>query len=508
MKEKNEAIKKIKGGCLNKNVAADYDVPPSTLSTWLKSKDKIVKAFEGGASLKMQRLKPCGNENLDQALYTWFVQMTQQGVPVSGPVLREKALRYAKEMDIKVFTASNGRFDGWKNRHDVAFKAISGEVQLCTLEMTASWKESTLPTLLSKYALRDIFNADEFGLFYKALPDKSMHLKAENCVGGKCSKVCLTGLAAASATGEKLPMFVIGKSKKPRCFNGVRNLPRRYLAQSKSWMDSQLFEEWAREQDRKFEREGRKVALVINNCPAHPDIANLKAINLVFLPPNTTCKTEPMDQGVIRATKAYYRASVVRKFIDAVEKGKAAPNISVLDAMTILTGALHKVTPETMENCFKQAGICSEAQTNAINDLDNPSLTLSEEIQSLREAYPEAVPANVNADDVIGMDDAISTSKSSLLRDEEILAEFRSDQEAMEEDEGQDEVEVIEECPKKPTASEIRSAIDVLTSYSLLVNEGAEEIRSHVQQIEALAERTFRSSQRQQTLHSFFVPKQ
>ena len=169
------------------------------------------KAFEGGASSKTQKLKPRGNEDLERALYTWFVQMRRQGVPVSGPVLREKALSYAKEMDIKDFIASNGWFDRWKSRHGVAFKAIAGEAQSCTLEMTASWKESTLPTLLSNYALRDILNADEFGLFYKALPDKSMHLKSEDCVGGKCSKVRLTGLAAANATGEKLPMFVIGK---------------------------------------------------------------------------------------------------------------------------------------------------------------------------------------------------------------------------------------------------------------------------------------------------------
>ena len=130
-----------------------------------------MKAFEGGTSLKTQKLKPCGNENLERALYTWFVQMRRQGVPVSGPVLREKALSYAKEMDIKDFIASNGWFDQWKSRHGVAFKAIAGEAQSCTLEMTASWKESTLPTLLSNYALRDICNADEFGLFYKALPD-------------------------------------------------------------------------------------------------------------------------------------------------------------------------------------------------------------------------------------------------------------------------------------------------------------------------------------------------
>jgi len=56
------------------------------------------------------------------------------------------------------------------------------------------------------------------------------------------------------------------------------------------------------------------------------------------------------------------------------------------------------------------------------------------------------------------------------LTDEEILAEFSSDQEAMEEDEDINEVEIVEECPEKPTASEVRSTIDVLTSYSLFLN--------------------------------------
>ena len=49
----------------------------------------------------------------------------------------------------------------------------------------------------------------------RAQPNKSLHLKNENCVGGKYSKLRLTGLTAANAVGEKLPLFVIGKSKKP-----------------------------------------------------------------------------------------------------------------------------------------------------------------------------------------------------------------------------------------------------------------------------------------------------
>ena len=40
--------------------------------------------------------------------------------------------------------------------------------------------------------------------------------------------------------------------------------------------------------DTKYKKEKRKVALIIDNCPAHPTIDNLKSIELIFLPPNTT----------------------------------------------------------------------------------------------------------------------------------------------------------------------------------------------------------------------------
>lgn len=63
-------------------------------------------------------------------------------------------------------------------------------------------------------------------------------------------------------------------------------------------MDGTLFEEWLRELDRKFTMQGRKIVMVVD-CPAHPDVSELKAINLQFLPPNTT-STQPMDQDAIR----------------------------------------------------------------------------------------------------------------------------------------------------------------------------------------------------------------
>ena len=163
--------------------------------------------------------------------------------------------------------------------------------------MTDPWKKRTLQTILTNYAKTDIYNADEFGLFFKALPKKTLYLKDEKCIGGKHSKIRVTGLAAANMNGDRLPMFLIGKSQQPKCFTNIKKLPCRYRGQKKSWTDSILFEEWVRELDNQFEKQNQKIALIIDNCTAHPEIEVLKAIDLFFLPPNTTSVLQPMDQG-------------------------------------------------------------------------------------------------------------------------------------------------------------------------------------------------------------------
>ena len=230
-------------------------------------------------------------------------------------------------MNVENFKTSDGWLDRWKKRFNVSFKTVSVESNPFTDEMIAPWDQTTLPTILSKYDLNQIYNADESGLFYPVQPNKSLHLKNENCVGGKHSKLRLTGLTAANAVGEKLPLFVIGMSKKPRYFKHIKHLPCRYRSQKKSWMDSILFEEWVREVDRRFTKEGRKIVLLVDDCPAHPSIDNLVSTELIFLPPNTTSKLQPMDQGVIRSLKAHYKTMTIKRLIEAIEKKKTTSRI-------------------------------------------------------------------------------------------------------------------------------------------------------------------------------------
>ena len=72
--------------------------------------------------------------------------------------------------------------------------------------MVNAWSETSLPALLYNYDLKDIYNADEFGLFYHCVPNKTYQLRSEKCPGGKVSKVRITGMASVNAAGDKLPM--------------------------------------------------------------------------------------------------------------------------------------------------------------------------------------------------------------------------------------------------------------------------------------------------------------
>ena len=108
-------------------------------------------------------------------------------------------------------------------KHGKTFKEVSGKSEKVTKEMTAPLEETALSTILARYQLKDIFNADEFGLFYEALTSKSLHFRGKHCSGEKLTKVRLTGMTASNALGEKIPMFYIGKSANRGCFKHFRN---------------------------------------------------------------------------------------------------------------------------------------------------------------------------------------------------------------------------------------------------------------------------------------------
>ena len=171
-------------------------------------------------------------------MFKWLLVVRSRDVAVSALVFKIKAIEFAEKMNVENFKVCDGWIDQRKKRFNESFKTVSDESNACTDEMVALLEQTTLPTILSKYDLNQIYNVDELGLIYCIQPNKSLHLKNENCIGGKLSKLRLTWLTVANAVGGKLSLLVIGKSKKLQGFKHIKHLPCWYHSQKKSWMGS------------------------------------------------------------------------------------------------------------------------------------------------------------------------------------------------------------------------------------------------------------------------------
>ena len=205
-------------------------------------------------------------------------------------------------------------------------------------------------------------------------------------------------------------------------------------------MCSTLFEEWVRELDVKFQKEVRKIALIIDNCPAHPTIADLSNAKLIFLPANTTPASQSMDQGVIKCLKAFYRRRLVNLRIKRLEQGQDLPKISILRALQLLVASWNDVTKTTIVNCFGIAKTSAKDQVNAAEDSDDPFKELENDLTELRKIDPTLVPQDLTAQEIVDVDINIITTDNPET-DEEILESVRSDKD--EETDGDDSLEIM-----------------------------------------------------------------
>ena len=101
-------------------------------------------------------------------------------------------------------------------------------------------------------------------------------------------------------------------------------------------MCGELFEEWLHVLNIKFHHKEWKVVMIIDNCPAHPYIENVKAMTVVFLPKNTTSITQPIDQGIIRSLEAKYCTILVCCIITVLDNNKAILKVNIVEAMYML----------------------------------------------------------------------------------------------------------------------------------------------------------------------------
>ena len=166
------------------------------------------------SSTKKRNLRDESGQQLDEQVYEWFVAQRSKNIPISGPLLQERARQISLELggaSTGTFKGSNGWLQKFRKRHGIKHRVICGESATVDPAIVDDWKER-LPLIIGKYAPNDVYNADETGLFFKALPDRSLVMAKETCKGGKRSKERFTVLLCTNMTGtDKLQPLIIGK---------------------------------------------------------------------------------------------------------------------------------------------------------------------------------------------------------------------------------------------------------------------------------------------------------
>ncbi|XP_070392420.1 tigger transposable element-derived protein 6-like [Dermacentor albipictus] len=416
-------LKDLSQGAKNHELVKKYSLSKSTISTILKEKDKIYKSAATDSATR-KRLRKATYADVEDALLKWFLDTRARNVPISGPLMLSKAKDLAFLLDFPDFSPCNGWLHRFKLRHGIILKTINGESASVSDEDINTWMSKNLARV-SSYAERDVYNADETALFYQMLHGKTHAMKGDKCAGGKHSKVRITVLLCTNMDGSNrcLP-FVIGKSKRPRCFRTY--VPVRYRHNSKSWMTRELFAEWLIDFDSSMAKKGRKVLLILDNCTAHHVQAVLSAVELLFLPPNVTSKAQPLDMGVIRSFKAAYRPRVVLRMLIAVDRPAAnVPlQVSLYSAIEMIKAAWIEVTPECIRNCFRKAGF-ADAPEAGIED--------TEQSQPDDDLWRRVVDANLAGcdldwQDFVDVDDAAEVAESFC--DETAVREVRASSDA------------------------------------------------------------------------------
>lgn len=452
--EKVAAIREVEKGVKKKSqIAKDFGIPPNTLSTYLKNKDKILNSAINENGKDRKRARGPENPDVDECVLKWFKQARDKKIPLSGPLVRAKAEEFASGLDKGDFKASTGWLDGFKERNNISFKTVCGESGSVDEQAADVWKTDVLQ-MIEETPANNIFNVDETGLFYKCTPDKTLTFKGERCSGGKHSKERVTLLIGANMDGtEKLPLLMVGKSKNPRCLKHVKTMPIDYKGNKKAWMTSEIFEEWLLKVDKIFCKQNRKILLFVDNCTAHNCIPLMENVKVVFFPPNMTSVVQPMDQGVIKNFKHFYRRLVVQNilsgsFLDKHDKVK----INVLEAARMCHSAWTQVTEKTIVNCFRKAGFTKKADKNKDVEEYVPALAGWENV---------GLEAGVSFEEFVNLDENVAVCGE--LTDAEILTEVTTKKTDNSSDEEEERPELAEK--PIPTSSEALDHLQELRRY-------------------------------------------
>ncbi|KAJ8890201.1 hypothetical protein PR048_009709 [Dryococelus australis] len=262
-----------------------FGLPFSTLTMILSKTTEIRKQSSkfGTSRTKFKSGRESSFKEIEDVLFSWYQQARASNIPVD----REKRPQIALRFGVENLSVSNGWLTGFKVCHCVGCKKLFGEISAVSNKTAHRWF-CNLPKILEGYKPEDICNANETGLFYNCLRNKTFSIKGEVCQGGK------------------IPL------------KNTKFLHFKYCANKKALMIVMIFTFFLHALSNRMGVCSRK--MFVNNCAAHPKgVTFLRYVKMVFYPPNCTSMCLPLDMGVIKCLKHEFQRMLVWKFVGLLD---------------------------------------------------------------------------------------------------------------------------------------------------------------------------------------------
>ncbi|CAI5991658.1 unnamed protein product [Closterium sp. NIES-64] len=321
--------------------------------------------------------------DMERAMARWIANAGPAGVPLTLATIRDHVATMARANGVPAtFRVSIGWVRRALRRQGVRCMSAVSEAADQDMNAVRTAREK-LPQLLMQLGVRprDTFNFDETVLFISVLPRKTYG--TGRSAGRKAPKERLTVVFLVNAEGSHaFRPLVISKAKRPHDFRPDYNPEELcyWRNTAKGWMTSSLFTHYIEQLDATMNAEDRHIVVLLDNASSHnlttegavtEDLFGfrtraLKNVRLVFMPPNTTCFIQPLDQGLIAMAKARYRQHWLRAFTGmwTAEGATSAaarfkPNLRLV--LEWLHDAWMNIPRSTIQRCWWRTGCLPRA---------------------------------------------------------------------------------------------------------------------------------------------------
>lgn len=423
-----------------RKIALTKNVCSKTVKNWfesVKNGQSLLDANLEGTRKKSSKSK---YEKLEKVVLQQAQSLRRRGISVLGPSLtillnkhKQKLLEDPNVSNSDKEIYRNAKFgknyiSSFKKRHGFRKLKLNGERCVIPENIDELMEPITHAMNTLGMSAENTFNFDETGLFTRALPGYTLAQKHDDGGGSKKDKMRITAGLLVNSTGTFRKLIIIGKSKTPRgtskAFFDEHDIDYKY--NETAWMTEELFQKFLFDWDKELDHH---VLLLLDNFAGHDIDKEYENIVILFLPPNTTSATQPLDAGLIAVFKAKYRTKLLSYILQRIEEAASFSmrEISVKLIIPWIKESWLEVKNSTVLKCFqkcvKSIAIMAENENSVVEDDNSLELlrlamenTLHRSVTEM-EALDYAIPATEEDEEEI--------LKESELNDDNMEDEIR-----------------------------------------------------------------------------------